>query len=483
MKKVLIAQFTHETNTFCAKKADFEAFRVFRWFEGEDLITKQRGVATDLGGFVDEMEKYGDTELIPAIGIGAMPCGTVQTEVFDFACERILGAIKAHMPLDGVFFHLHGATVVEGHPDASGELCAATREIIGENIPLICSLDLHANVTKKMAENADALVCYDCYPHTDIAETGAAAARIMRKILREKAIPTMAYRRIPYLLPLFPTAEPQISPIYDRMKEMRGMAGVLEARLAHGFFPSDVEEMGMAVMVTTDNDQALAERLAEELSQMVIERIPQLVREYPDLDEVLDRIEREGKYPAVLADASDNPGAGALGETTHILRRILERGITGAAVATILDPESVKKCEQAGVGNTVHLSLGGWSDPVLSGGPIEVEAYVRAITDGNYVFKGKMSHGLWGTHGKAAVIEVGGNVIIVTSLTRQPFDLEVFRSHGIAPEEYRILVTKSSVHYKADYGKIAKAMYTLSLPGVASPDPKAYRYKNWKGNV
>ena len=112
-----------------------------------------------------------------------------------------------------------------------------------------------------------------------------------------------------------------------------------------------------------------------------------------------------------------------------------------------------------------------------------MDAYVRAITDGKYVFKGEMSHGLWGTHGKAAVIEVGGNVVIVTSLTRQPFDLEVFRSHGIAPEECKILVTKSSVHFRADYGKIAKAMYTLALPGVASPDPKSYQYKNWKGKV
>ncbi len=483
MKRVLVAQFTHETNTFCPKKADFEAFRVFRWFEGEDLIEKQRGVATDLGGFVDEMSKYDDVKLIPAIGIGAMPCGTVLEEVFLFARERILGAIRENMPLDSVFIHLHGATVAEGHPDASGELCEAVRALIGKDVPFICSMDSHANVTQKMYENTDALVCYDCYPHTDIAETGASAARIMREVLNGTATPTMAYRRVPYLLPLFPTTESEISPIYDRMKEMRETEGVLEARLAHGFFPADVEEMGMAVMVTTNGDQALAEQLATELEQMVIERIPLLVREYPDLDEVLDRIEAEGKYPAVLADSSDNPGAGALGETTHILRRILERGITGAAVATILDPESVKKCEQAGVGNTVHLSLGGWSDPVLSGGPIEMDAYVKAITDGAYVFKGKMSHGLWGTHGKAAVIEVGGNVVIVTSLTRQPFDLEVFRSHGITPEDYKILVTKSSVHFRADYGKIAKVMYTLALPGVASPNPKSYRYKNWKGNV
>ena len=483
MKRVLVAQFTHETNTFCTKKADFEAFRVFRWFEGRDLIEKQRGVATDLGGFVDEMSQYDDVELIPAIGIGAMPCGEVKAEVFDFVCDRILSAIRENMPLDGVFFHLHGATVVQGHADASGELCEAVRALIGKDTTFICSMDLHANVTQKMYENTDALVCYDCYPHTDIAETGASAARVMRKVLLEKAVPTMAYRRIPYLLPLFPTAEPQIAPIYERMYQMRAMKGVLEARMAHGFFPSDVEEMGMSVMVTTDNDRALAEQLVAELEQMVIDRIPQLVREYPDLDEVLDRIEAEGNYPAVLADASDNPGAGALGETTHILRRILERGVTGAAVATILDPESVKKCEQAGVGNTVHLSLGGWGEPALSGGPIEMDAYVRMITDGKYVFKGKMSHGLWGTHGKAAVIEVGGNVVIVTSLTRQPFDLEVFRSHGIAPEECKILVTKSSVHFRADYGKIAKAMYTLALPGVASPDPKSYQYKNWKGKV
>ena len=483
MKKVLVAQFTHETNSFSPVAADWDAFRAFRWMEGEEMLEKQRGVATDLGGFVDEMEKREDVRLIPVCGYGAMPCGRVLRELFESVRDKILQAVRENLPLDGVFLHLHGAMVAHGHPDAEGELCEGIRALIGPDVPLICSMDLHANVTKKMSENATAMVAYDCYPHTDIAETGASAARIMQDTLDGKAKPVMAYRRIPFLLPLFPTADPAITPFYKRLFEIRASEGVMEARMTHGFFPADIEEMGMAVMVTTNADLALAARYADELEALLYERLPQLDRSYPSIDEVLDRVELAKSFPVVIADSSDNPGAGGLGDTTHILRAILKRGITGAAVATILDPESVKKCEAAGVGNTVHLSLGGWSDPICSGGPLEVDAYVRMITDGIYTFKGKMSHGLRGTHGKAAVIEVAGNTVIVTSLSRQPFDLEVFRSHGIAPEEQRILVTKSSVHFAADYGTVSNEMYVVALAGMSSPDPKSYTYKNWKGKV
>ena len=429
------------------------------------------------------MEKRTDVELIPICGYGAMPCGRVERAFFESTRDKILQGVRDSLPLDGVFLHLHGAMVAHGYPDAEGEICAGIRAIIGPDVPLICSLDLHANVTKKMSESTTAMVAFDCYPHTDIAETGAAAARIMQDTLDGKATPVMAYRRIPFLLPLFPTDDPAITPFYKRLFEIRAAEGVMEARMAHGFFPADIEEMGMTVMVTTNGDRALAERYADELEALLYERMPELDRAYPDIDEVLERVERAESYPVVIADSSDNPGAGGLGDTTHILRAVLKKGITGAAFATILDPESVKKCEAAGVGNTVHLSLGGWSDPSRSGGPVEVDAYVRMITDGVYTFKGKMSHGLRGTHGKAAVIDVAGNTVIVTSLSRQPFDLEVFRSHGIAPEEQKILVPKSSVHFAADYGKVAKEMYVVALPGMSSPDPKSYAYKNWKGKV
>ena len=169
-----------------------------------------------------------------------------------------------------------------------------------------------------------------------------------------------------------------------------------------------------------------------------------------------------------------------MGDTTHILRRILERGITGAAIATILDPESVKACIAVGEGSQVQLQLGGWSDPAYSGGPLEVAATVKKLTDGKFIQKGPVQHGILADLGDTAVLDVAGNTVLVTSLSRQPFDTEIFYSHGIDPEKQKILVTKSSIHYRATFGKVSKTMIPLALNGYASPVPETYTYRNWK---
>ena len=239
--------------------------------------------------------------------------------------------------------------------------------------------------------------------------------------------------------------------------------------------------MGMAVTAITNGDEALANTVADEMTAAIEAAIPNLKREFITLDEALDRACVDGDAPVVIADASDNPGCGAIGDTTHILRRILERGITGAAIATILDPESAEKCAAAGAGATVELFLGGKSDPAYSGGPVKVSARVKAISDGKYVFKGKMSHGEIANHGKTAVVEIAGTTVFITSFPRQPYDLEIFRSHGIIPEKQKLLVTKSAVHYRASYGTIAREMHAVCLPGLAVPVPKGYKFKNWKG--
>jgi microcystin degradation protein MlrC len=482
-KKILLIQFRHETNVFCPVKGDMAAFKKNRFQIGEECFEKQRGVGTELGAFLSVFDAREDVELIPTIGFYASPCGEVSEEVYGIATEKVREAIIKNAPLDAVLIDFHGAMVPEGRSDGEGDMLEMIRELVGWEIPIISSLDLHANVTAKMAHCANALIPYEEYPHTDNYETGLAAAHLMADTLDGKIKPTMAYRRIPFLLPFFPTAREEIAPLYTLARELEHSDGVYTARFAHGFFPSDIEEMGMSVMVVTDNDKALAEKYADMLEKAIIERIPLLKIDYPTLEEALAEAEEEGDGPLVLADASDNPGAGATGDSTHILRAILEKGIRGAAVATILDEESVKACEKAGVGNTVRLKLGGWTDPKYSGGPLEVDAYVRMITDGKYVIKGRITHGVVADHGKTAVVEIAGNTVLINTASRQPFDLEIFRSHGITPEEQKILVTKSAIHYRADYGTIARKMITLCLDGYAVAQPAGYEYKNWKGKV
>ena len=482
-KKILFFGFRHETNAFCPASADLQAYKNCKFKVGDEVPASCRGQGTELGAFLDVFEKREDVELIPVLDLNATPSGPVTKEVYDFVVEQVTAAIRANSPLDAIFIGFHGAMVAQGHPDGEGDLLEIIRGLVGWEIPIMASMDLHANVTENMARCATALVPYEEYPHTDMYETGMMTARMLEETLDGKLKPAMAYRYVPFLLPLFPTAYPQMWPLYSKAAELQARPGARCVRFTHGFFPADIENMGMAVMAVADGDQALAEAMAEELAAAIEAAIPTLTRDYPTLDEALDQAIAPGNGPVVLADASDNPGAGGLGDTTHILRRILERGITGAAVATICDPASSLACAKAGVGSTVELELGGWSDPAYSGGPIHCTAYVKMLTDGEYRFKGKMSQGTLARHGLTAVVEIAGNTVLVTSLPKQPLDLEVYRAHGIAPEERPILVTKSAVHYRADYGKVAREMIALSLPGYAVPLPEGYVYRNWKGTV
>ena len=331
-----------------------------------------------------------------------------------------------------------------------------------------------------MAKNADALVLFEHYPHTDIYETGRTAAKIMEGILDGRYKPAMGYRRVPYLNPMFPSAFPEIRVFHDMCRARQAEDGVLSVRLAHGFYPSDIAEMGMAVVAVTNGDPERAQRIADEIGDAVWAGRDTLKRHFPTLDEALDMIEEPGEGPLVIADASDNPGDGGLCDTTFILRRVLERGLQGVAFGMIHEPESVKRCAEAGIGAEVELALGGMSDPAFSGGPLAVKAKVRHLTDGRYPNRDEMAHGTINTLGLTAVADIGGNPVIISTIRLQPYDAEIFRHCGIPPEYQKCLVVKSAVHYRNSYGKFARKMVEVSLPGYVVPVPDGLPFKKWQ---
>lgn len=479
-KRILTVQFRHETNAFCPSPADEQAFRNTRYIQGEAVFEDQKGTGTDLGAFLDLFMDREDVEMIPTVALYACPSGPVTEDIFDFVAAEVARAIDEHGPVDGVFMDVHGAMVAEGHPDGEGDLMALIRSKVGTEIPLVAPLDLHGNITRQMIRHATVLLPYNAYPHVDVYDTGMTAAKLLDGILKGEIQPKMACRHVHYQLPLFPSDDPAIAPLYRLAEQMTQRPGVLQVRFSHGFYPADIEEVGMVAIAITDGDPELAEALAEELEEAIRTQLPQLKQAYMPLDAALDRALIPGGGPVVIADPSDNPGAGGLNDTTHILRRILERGITGACIATILDPESVKLCEQAGVGAEVELSLGGKSDPAYSGGPVPVKAKVLMITDGQYRNAGPMLRGVVYNHGTTALLEIAGNKVLVSSLPKQVLDAEAFRKHGIKPEEENLLVVKSSIHYRASFGRFAREMIPVVVPGYAPPTPEGYTYKNWK---
>ncbi len=476
-KRILVAQFKHETNCFSPFPADRTAFSARNALIGAEIAPYFDGVSNEMGGFLSYFRgKEAQVRLVPVIAFNAEPSGPVTAEVYEFVTETILRALREDGPFDGVLLSLHGAMVAEGHPDGEGDLLEQIRRAAGPEVPIAASLDLHANLTEKMVRSATVLVPFLHYPHTDEFETGRRTAALLEDLLEGRAAYRMAAAYVPYLLPLYPTALPELHAFYARAAALEREQGAAMVRITHGFFPADVPYMGMAVVAVTEDGRAgeLAAGLAKEIWQ----GRAALRRSFPPLAEALDRVETATAFPVVLADAADNPGAGGSGDTTFLLRGILARGLRGGAYAAITDPESVAACVRAGEGAEVELLLGGKGDPALTGGPLPVRARVQRITDGVYVNRDKMDHGLAIRMGTTAILEIGGNLVLVTERRTQPLDAEVFRAFGIEPERQRFLVVKSSVHYRASFGKFAAEMIEVAEGGYAPPEPERLTFRS-----
>ena len=484
-KRILIAQFKHETNTFSPVFANLQSYKNKSFYFGQEVILAYSGTENEIGGFLDVFRKEEDFEIVPCIGFNASPSGPVTKEVYELATDSICTMLLEQGPFDGILLALHGAMVSEVTTDGEGSLLEKIRFIIGPKVPIIATLDLHANCTEKMMKNATALIPYREYPHVDVYQTALTAGRLMKDTLCGKIDPKMGFYKIPYLLPLFPTSFEPIKTFNQKAIEAETEKDVYTVRITHGFFLSDIEEMGMSVIAITNKDQQKADRLASTLGKDIWEHRVILIRQFSDIDDALDEAlssvpQAEGK-PIVLGDASDNTGAGALGDTTHILRRVLERNIKGCAFGPMVDARNAEKCFSAGVDAEVELELGGWSDPAFSGGPLRIKGIIKTLTNGRYRNIDAQDRGVLQNLGPTAVIESEGNLIIIGTHPVQPLDVASIMSCGIIPSSWPIIIVKSAVHYRASFGKIAYKLIDVNAPGYAVPQPYNLPYKHWKG--
>ena len=478
MKTILIAEFKHETNSFMPDKSDVEAFRARNYLFGDEISEYfGHGVKNEIAAFMNYFADDPSYQLIPVIAFNAQPGGIVTRQVFETAREALLEAIGKTEGLDGILLALHGAMVVEGLQDGEGELLAALRSRTGPEMPIIASLDLHCNLTLKMVENADGFFPYDYYPHTDTYEAGLRAAECMKETLEGKIHPVMAYHPLDFLLSYMPTAEPQMAKYVKEAQALRGQGKIINVNILHGFFASDIEEVCLSVVAVADGDPAAAQGIADRLAEEIWEARGELRRSFYTIDQAIDEAEASAEAPVVFADIADNPGSGASGDGTRMLRRLLERGVKDVAAAIIYDPETVERAISGGVGNRIPVRLGGKTCPEIAGEPIDCAAYVRAITDGKFVNR-DYNPGVRGNLGRCAVLDIDGIRVVVTSVRAQPWDMEALRCNGITPEDYKILMVKSAVHFRASFGKVAKKIYDIELPALGPQSPEVFTYRN-----
>ena len=472
--KILIAGFQHETNTFAPTKASYESF-----VQGEGFPPMVRGasvlnlrdVNVPIGGFIKVMEANG-RELKPVIWAGASASAHVTTDAFERIGGEIIAAVEQG-GFDAIYLDLHGAMVTEQHDDGEGELLERVRRIVGERMPVVVSLDLHANVTARMFAHASALVAYRTYPHVDMAETGERAARILEDLMRERRPLHRAVRRVPFLIPVngMCTLVEPANDMYRMLADLEKRP-VVSVSFAPGFPAADFPECGPTIWAYSFDEEAAAQAADALFAKIVGEEarwdVPFLSPDEAALEAI--RLSASATRPVIIADTQDNPGVGGDSNTMGMVRALLRHGATDAAVGVIWDAQAAAAAHSAGVGAKIALRLGGGSG-VEGDSPLEAEFEVEHLSDGRFRFDGPMLNGMEGELGPVACLRIEGVRIAVSSVKMQIFDRNLFRVAGIEPEQMKILVNKSSVHFRADFEAIAEAILVAKAPGPMAADP------------
>ena len=498
--RVFIAGFQHETNTFAPSKADWAAFEAGSGFppyrRGAAVIEAYRGRAIPVGGFIDLADARG-WSLVGSVWAGANPSAHVTQDAFErIASEMVedLRAAQADGGVDAVYLDLHGAAVTEHLEDPEGELLARIRAEVGPLTPIVASLDLHANVTARMLAEADALAAYRTYPHIDMADTGRLAGRLLERRLERGEREPLAVRRLSFLLSLNAqcTMMAPADAVYAQLEALDAAHDVVLS-FAMGFPAADIAECGPVVWGYGDEAEAAVATLFARIDQPRSQWQLDLRSPEDAVREALALAADAGK-PVVIADTQDNPGAGGDGNTTGMLRALLalEAGARfpgQVALGVLADPRSAAQAHAAGVGARIEVTLGEsvptWGGQV-SDAPVRASAVVRRLSDGKVTLKGPMGMGGTVTLGPSACLDIDGVLVSVSSLKTQMLDREFYRFVGIEPEQMKVLVNKSSVHFRADFAPIAShilvakapgpmAVYPVDLPWTRLPDTMARR--------
>ncbi len=487
MARIAIGGFMHETNCFVPERTDFEQFArpadrpgILR---GQEIVETLRPSGGATAGF---LAGIGDNhELSPLLWAGATAGGTVTAEAYERIAAELLARLADRLPVDGVYLDLHGAMVAENHEDGEGELLARVRAIVGDETPLVISLDYHANVTRRMVAMADAILPYRTYPHVDQRAAGERAAAAMARLVLEGRTDGRALRKLPFLLPLNFQCT-LVEPSRGIVAAAAGGATGEVVSLAYlaGFPPSDLAECGPAT-VAHAHGQAAADAAADALAQLVGLKEAEFAEPLLSPDEAVAeamRLAAGATRPVVVADTQDNPGCGGSGDSVEMLRALLRGGAEDSIFGLVCDAAAARAAHEAGAGAELDLALGGRAE-IAGVAPFEGRFRVEALADGRFIAPGPVAQGRHYDVGPSAVLSIGGVEVAVSSRRAQVHDRAMFRYLGIEPERASIVVLKSTCHFRADFEPIAAAVLVAIAPGGYVANPAAHPYRNLRAGV
>lgn len=470
--RIVAAQLSHETNVFSAVPTDMAAFEASTVRRGAAILAEERDTNTFFGGAIAGAEQHG-FELIPILSVWATPSGMVDGPTLRALIDELVTGIQNAEPFDGVLLGLHGAMVSELDRDADARILEAVRDVVGNERPLVATLDLHANISPRMVDAATVLIGYDTYPHIDMAARAEEACGRIVQLVRGEILPAAALVKPP-MLPTSQRMTTDRSPMHDLIElahEWEAKPGMIAVTVAGGFPPADVEEAGLSVLAYADDDPLLAVEAAEAIADLAWNVKDQFLGGVSTFEEAATAIRRRkpDDKPLVLVDIGDNPWTGGPGDSVELMRFLLAEGVQNAALALVADPIAVETCIAVGAGNRVKLQLGARTDK-LHGEPISVDATIVLLTDGRYVNDGPMMAGVQVDLGPTAVLGIDGIEVIVTSRAETPIDLNVFRANGIEPLKKSVLALKGKGHFRAAFEPISSQVILVEGPGITGAD-------------
>ncbi|MER9370581.1 M81 family metallopeptidase [Mesorhizobium sp. M0518] len=483
-----MAGFYHETNTFAPFGADLDDFvKGGGWpamTTGTAIFDVMRKIEIPIGGFI--LAAGDGYELIPLVWTAAEPSTYVSDEAFERIADMITDGLARCGEFDAVYLDLHGAMVVRSHDDGEGELLRRVREVVG-NIPVVVSLDLHANVTEAMVELSDGIAIFRTYPHIDMRETGRRALNLLEQRFRLGKPFAKALRKAPFLIPM-PAQCTDVEPCRSLYAGLPGLeeGAVVSMDMAMGFPLADIYDCGPSVVVY-GTDQASVAAAADRQLKSIVDSEEYFEMPLLDVKMAVKRAAQVGRRgsPVIIADVQDNPGCGATSDTVGLLKGMVEGGLRDSVLGLLWDPDAASASHVAGVGAELRLRLGGRYG--YDEGPYEVDVRVEALFDQPFVANGPCLGGMEVNLGRMArllILDPGSRVqVVVSSVRTQLWDQDFLRIVGIEPKDNAVVAVKSTVHFRADFAPIAQEILIVESPGANWSRADTLPYVNLRDEI
>ena len=489
MARIAVAGFRHETNTFAPAKASMTDFEQgYSWpplCRGKEMVEAVKGYNLALAGFIEAAEAAGH-EVVPLLWASASPSAHVEERAYERITGMLQDLLEAAAPVDAVFLSLHGAMVTEHLEDAESDTIKRCRDVLkpeGWKIPVVATLDYHANISPAMVGRASALLGYRTYPHEDMAVTGKRMLPWLERLLAGEHLTERAFRQLPFLFPLVWGCT-----YHDPAKRIVDMIPAIEAKhdvlltFAGGFPAADIYDCGPSI-VAYGGSRSACQAAVDELADAAMAAQPEFIGGLLSIDEAVGRAKAHtGTKPLVVADVQDNPGAGGTADTMGLVRALVDADLDGTVCGMIFDPHVATLAARAGEGATINASLGAKHD-VADDEPLVAAFVVEKVAEPPVLCDGPLYAGAKMDLDPLVLLRHGNVQILVAGKKVQAADLAFFRAVGVEPTEARILALKSSVHFRGAFEPVAAEVVLCAAPGPMVMDLKSLPFKRLRPGV